>query len=535
MASSGRTQDVVLTPINTPYERPIESTSRFTALLEWILRLPLVWGGVASMAFYAALHQRWIDSQLLRQYMASHPVEYTEGVVFFIGIAALMIRLAQVAGQFAQMGRVELPPIPRGGQPLATCDLLLFQLAELPRSMQQSYLVRRLREALEHVRRKDSADSIEAHLRHLEEVDAGRMYGEYTLVRIIIWAIPILGLLGTVIGITLAIGHLDPKTLEESLGTVTKGLGVAFDHTGEALTLTMILMLVKYLVEKTENRLLELVDARAAEELVGRFKYTGAEDDPNVAAIRRMSGQVIEAVESLAARQADVWKSAIEQTHQQWAEVSASAGNIVRESLTASLGPTLDQHAQRLNEGVARHADRLSQSSETTVVRLREGLEKLAELLVESLHKHGEVLTASEKDLAEENRKHLSEVENALGESMVRSADRQENLIRRSEELLKEMQMALVNSAENTIRQQEQLIKQGDVLLQVVDATGQVERLEEALNKNLSTLSQSQAFDEMALNLTAAIQMLCARIGHSTGKQAPALVPATKTHTGQAA
>ena len=83
-------------------------------------------------------------------------------------------------------------------------------------------------------------------------------------------------------------------------------------------------------------------------------------------------------------------------------------------------------------------------------------------------------MTASEKELAEENRQHLSEVEAALGAAMVNSAERQERLIRQSENLLKEMQVALVEAAGATVEQQEQLIRQGDVLLKVVDATGQI-------------------------------------------------------------
>ena len=106
------------------------------------------------------------------------------------------------------------------------------------------------------------------------------MNANYALVRIIIWAIPILGLLGTVIGITIAIANLKPETLEQSMSDVTSGLGVAFDHTGEALTLTMILMFIKYGVERSESRLLAIVDERAEEELIGRFQFTGTDERP---------------------------------------------------------------------------------------------------------------------------------------------------------------------------------------------------------------------------------------------------------------
>ena len=107
-----------------------------------------------------------------------------------------------------------------------------------------------------------------------------------------------------------------------------------------------------------------------------------------------------------------------------------------------------------------------------------------------------------------------------LGEAMALSADRQETLIERSEQLLKEMQAALANSAGATVEQQAQLVKQGEVLLKVVDATGQVRRLEESLNNNLATLSRTQSLEETLLSLSAAIQLLSAKAGGSSPQSA---------------
>src|SRR6185312_4981212 len=130
------------------------------------------------------------------------------------------------------------------------------------------------------------------------------------------------------------------------------------------------------------------------------------------------------------------------------------------------------------------------------------------------MERHGEIMSANEKDLAEQNRQHLSEVQAALGTSMAGAAERQENLVRQSEQLLKEMQIALVEAAGATVRQQEQLIRQGDVLLKVVDATGQIKSLEETLVRNLAAVQKAHSFEEMAINLSAAIQLLSARLGH---------------------
>ncbi len=499
--------------------------SRIARICEWILGLPLVWGGLTYVAYDLALTSGLVTNWLLHQYTMKHAIERIETGVFFVGCAALVMRLVQLLMQFSVFDRVLIEATPAGGQRVEDCDRLMEQLTALPARLQRTYVVRRLSDALSFVQRKGSADELAGQLRHFEELESIQIQSGYALVRMIIWVIPILGLLGTVIGITIAVANLDPQTLEESMTKVTHGLGVAFDHTATALALTMILMFAKTGVERVEDRLLARTDERMAAELTGRFQETGVHHDPNVAVVRRMSEQVIEACEALAARQAEVWRSTIDATHQQWADVSVATGTIVRDSLSASIKENLDLHARLLNDGVQKHADRLStsaalhadkldRSSQDNVKRLREGLERLADLLVDALQRHGEVLTASEKELAEENRRHLGQVENALSDSMVVAADRQEQLIGRSESLLKEMQVALVEAAGATVRQQEQLVKQGDVLLRVVDATGQIRKLEDALNDNLVALQHGYNFEEIIESLTAAIGLMNTRLRH---------------------
>jgi biopolymer transport protein ExbB/TolQ len=501
-----------------------ESRQR-NASLEWILRQPLVWAVIIWVNFYRMLALGTIDSPLLERYTAGHLIERIEMMVFCVGGVTLVLRLIDLVAQYSSLRRVKLEPIPAERQTVADCGRLLAHLRNLPERLRTSYLARRLHDAIAYVRRTESADGLDQHLRHLEEQEVLQIQSSYSMVRIIVWSLPILGLLGTVIGITIAVANLNPATMEESIAKVTGGLAVAFDHTATALALTMILMFIKSGVERVEDRLLARVDARVSAELVGRFQQSEpveGEQDPNVAAVRRMSDKVLSVVEKLSNQQADVWKAAMEKSNQHWAEVSASAGQAVKESLAASIKDTftsalsesIEQHSKALAASTAQHADKLDKSAQETVGHLREGLEKLAELLVESLHRHGEVLTISEKELAQENRRHLSEVEAALGEAMVVSADRQEQLIKQSENLLKEMQVALVEAAGATVRQQEQLVKQGDVLLSVVGATGQIKKLETTLNENLATLRQGYHFEELALNLSAAIQLLCARLGH---------------------
>src|SRR3954447_27037848 len=418
-------------------------------IAETLVRQPFVWGAVFVINFFAQLFQGTFHSPLLSRYCAGHPIEIIELTVFFVGLAALLLRFCEVFGQFPSLRETLLPPIPMGGQRVEDCERLLDELNERP-AIQNSFIVRRLREALEFVRRKNSADALDGHLRHLEELEAVRANSAYSMVRIIVWAIPILGLLGTVIGITIAVANLNPDTLEESMTKVTHGLGVAFDHTATALSLTMMLMFLKSGVERIEDRLLARVDELTGHELVGRFQQSGVVEDTNDISMRRMTEQVVGAIELLAERQAETWKSTVDTTHEQWLEVSVATARTIKNALSEAVAENLVRHAQSLNEGALKvfdrldsstvpHAQELNRSSVQSASRLREGMERLAELLIEALERHGEVMSANEKELAEQNRRHLSEVEVALGQSMVSAAERQEKLILQSEHLLKEM------------------------------------------------------------------------------------------------
>jgi hypothetical protein len=59
--------------------------------------------------------------------------------------------------------------------------------------------------------------------------------------------------------------------------------------------------------------------------------------------------------------------------------------------------------------------------------------------------------------------------------------------------------------------QQQEMSRQSEVLLQVVQATGNVVTLEQSLNANLKALAGAKHFEETVMSLSAAIHLLTAR------------------------
>lgn len=322
--------------------------SQLNRLSQALFRSPILWGALACSGFYALLKLPLLQDELIERYFAKHPVEYVATAMFFIGMAALAIKLAELAVQYAGLEAALLEPIGPGGQPVADCERLLSQLARLPAGRQQGYLVRRLRDALEHVRRTGSADAIDERLNHLADLDAARAHASYGLVRMFIWAIPILGFLGTVIGIAQAMGNLAPQALEDSLPQVMAGLTVAFDTTTLALGLCVVLFFSQFLTDRAESALLDRVDQRVEAELVGRFETPPEGLDREWDGLRRMTERLTQSADELVRRQAEIWRASIDAAGERWSTLADSAGHTLKTALAAALDENLRRHAQEL-------------------------------------------------------------------------------------------------------------------------------------------------------------------------------------------
>jgi biopolymer transport protein ExbB/TolQ len=370
----------------------------------------LFWGGLASVGFFVLIRQHILPcSDLLIRYTTREWVQQVEAVFFFIGMAELLLKVFDIAEQQGRLHKSSLlGERPAGPVPAAEAQSLAERMAALPHRHQQGYFPRRLREALDIVCRRGSAATLEDELKYLADLDTSRSHNGFAFMRIVIWAIPIWGFLGTVLGITGAIASLNPAQMETSLAQVTSNLGGVFDTTALALTLSIALMFAQYFVDRYEARLLREIDLLMNDELTGRFESAGADVDPHMAIFQQTAQAMMQSAEQLVDRR-----------------------------IETALGKALASHVEE-------HATRLA---------------------------------AADAASAKANRRHWNRVHKQL------------------------LDCSLALKA------------QTDVLLQVVEAAGQVTKLEDALNNNLSALAGAQHFQETQLNLLAAVHLLNARLG----------------------
>ncbi len=370
--------------------------SKLNSLSAALLRSPLLWGGALSFLFFALIHGGVIRDQLVIRYLAGHWVEYVEMVLFFVGVAALGLRCLDVVSQRLGIDGAELlGPVPEGGEdPTAAATLI----AQVPAG--EGYLPRRLREGLDLVVRTGSADDLENHLKYLSDLDANRASAGYGLVRFIIWAIPIMGFLGTVIGITEAIASLSPTQLENISGVVA-GLGTAFDTTATALALSMVLMFLQFLLDRYEQQLLAAVDAVAWSSLAGRFQSIGG--DGAAFAVARLGETVTRGTARLLESQEQAWR-ALEQTAGEAVRQLVTQGS---EQLRVTLASTLDESLGRWAESLARSHDEASGRREerwTSAAESLAGAVMSLERHQDSLGKQTELLgqvVAATRDVAD--------------------------------------------------------------------------------------------------------------------------------------
>jgi biopolymer transport protein ExbB/TolQ len=107
----------------------------------------------------------------------------------------------------------------------------------------------------------------------------------YSFPRILMWAIPLMGFLGTVLGISQAVGGFsgvlkqaeDIEKIKEGITQVTIGLSVAFDTTLLSLIFSILIMIPLVLAERSESKLLLGIDIFINDKLLPRLKSKNKE------------------------------------------------------------------------------------------------------------------------------------------------------------------------------------------------------------------------------------------------------------------
>jgi biopolymer transport protein ExbB/TolQ len=323
------------------------SLGNLTAL---ILGIPL------GLAVVSLATETSLLPEEMRRYV-EHPVEQAEIVLFCCGAMVLISKLLGWLRERATLRQQLIPAWNGQAAPVADAATLSDQLAQQA-GVHGTWLGRRLHAGLDFVRGRGSANELDDHLRTLSDNDANELDGSYAMLRFVTWAIPILGFLGTVVGITAAVAGVTPETLEQSLSEVTGGLATAFDTTALALCLTMVLMFGNSIVERLENGLLQSVDAHVEGQLAHRFQRSGPDASPVVEALRTNTQSLVTLTEQLVERQVALWSKSFEKAERHWSDAGQRHTVSMQQALEAALDAALERHARHLRQAEDQFAAR---------------------------------------------------------------------------------------------------------------------------------------------------------------------------------
>lgn len=174
-------------------------------------------------------------------------------IVFFIGFGELWYRVQLTSALGDELGNKLLPEDDHAV--LTPKDL--GEYFRKVKDKNDSGLAGLIKSLIMQFQTSHSIEQTHSMLNSQIELKNSLMDVRYSFIRYIVWLIPTLGFIGTVIGIALALAYAgDPSTdpsAPEFLSVLTQKLGVAFYTTLVALVMSGILVFVMHIVQAKEE------------------------------------------------------------------------------------------------------------------------------------------------------------------------------------------------------------------------------------------------------------------------------------------
>lgn len=224
--------------------------------------------GVLTAAFYIALCHVPKSVRDLTYFQMLLNRGWTPYAMTFLALLAFVILFFKWRKLAFQRRALDLEVMPAEQSFALTSETALDVLSKLNSLVDEPrrfVLFNRIERALLNLRNVGNVSDVSEMLRAQAENDESCFDSSYGVLSGIVWVIPILGFIGTVIGLSGAIGGFGAvlgadatiASLREGLTPVTSNLGVAFDTTFVALVFAMVIQLLLTLLRKKEDQFLD--------------------------------------------------------------------------------------------------------------------------------------------------------------------------------------------------------------------------------------------------------------------------------------
>jgi biopolymer transport protein ExbB/TolQ len=248
------------------------------------LLLAVAFALITTIAFYGAGPLTLLRETSVYGLFCGHGwVPYVSSLLFSVALWILLLKIPLINREWAAFRLQLLPEDRQAFLDQSLVDKVLDRINRLSNRQRRLLLVNRIRQSLVRLSQLGTSEGLDDVLKNRGDIDAGIVESSYAAPRFIIWAIPVLGFVGTVLGISKGVSAFssliqnasDLEGLRESLKGVTYGLGQAFETTMVALCMSLILMLIMSLLQKREDQLLAAVEEYCMEHLLHKVRSDG--------------------------------------------------------------------------------------------------------------------------------------------------------------------------------------------------------------------------------------------------------------------
>jgi hypothetical protein len=238
-------------------------------------------GAVATLAFYGILQLPWArDTVFADIFKQRGPTQYAVVLLFFWSLAILAFKWFKLCFQWRSLDVRVIPNEPGFVLSTATVGRVLDHIHDCVDDPRHFVLFNRIVVALANFRNLGHVGDVDDILRSQAAQDESAMETSYALIQGFVWAIPVLGFIGTVLGLSDAIGQFsgvlgdagDIGEITKALKGVTGGLATAFDTTLVALVAALILQLLMTVLKKQEEEFLDAAMEFGIRNVVGRLR-----------------------------------------------------------------------------------------------------------------------------------------------------------------------------------------------------------------------------------------------------------------------
>jgi|TARA_B100001971_G_C18168169_1_gene525494 biopolymer transport protein ExbB/TolQ len=158
----------------------------------------------------------------------------------------------------------------------------LFEIVDHPRHF---ILFKRIEVGLSSLQNIGEVRDVSALVKNQADNDEAQIASSYTIPGAIVWAVPILGFIGTVLGLSQAIGQFakalnsgdNMASIKGNLSKVTEGLATAFETTLVALILALIIQLYLNFLQAKESKLLDECNEYCHQNIIAKLRLTKQE------------------------------------------------------------------------------------------------------------------------------------------------------------------------------------------------------------------------------------------------------------------